>query len=126
MAGRHDQRGSDPEQVEVSQLIARVAQEGRPVRLSWSDRIVSDSADVEEWPTGELLRVALDEGASSARGRPATSIATEPSAPPDWFESDELWGNRGPRPYQNSHPCQCPRQRKGTEHERPNGGRSAL
>lgn len=99
MSGRHDQRDGNAEQIDVSQLIERAAQEGRPVRLSWSARIVPEAVYVEEWPTGELLRIACDPDRSAERRRSAAP-ATERSQP-NKPESDELWGNRGPRPYQD-------------------------
>lgn len=99
MTGRHDRRGGNAAQVDVSQLIERVAQEGRPVRLRWSARIVSDATDIEEWPTGELLRVPPGLEIDSANRDAVAPVATDGHADP--VESDKLWGNRGPRPYQD-------------------------
>lgn len=96
MSGRHDQRGGNASQVEVSQLIERVAQEGRPVRLSWSARIVPEAVYVEEWPTGELLRLPPGPNRNTERCGSAA-----PAAQRNQSEPDELWGNRGPRPYQD-------------------------
>ena len=101
MSGRHDQRSGNRSQVEVSQLIERVAQEGRPVRLRWSARTVS-AVYVEEWPTGELLRIPHDGETDSAYRESAASAVERSQA--NQLESDELWGNRGPRPYQDIAP----------------------
>lgn len=80
-------------------MIERVAQEGRPVRLNWSARIVPDAIDVEEWPTGELLRVPPDADPNSAEhGCVPPAMERGRSDQP---QPDELWGNRGPRPYQD-------------------------
>lgn len=53
-----------PEQITVKQLIDRIAAEGLPTRLAWSEEQMNSQVpwDMEEWPTGIIPRVVVDEG----------------------------------------------------------------
>jgi hypothetical protein len=59
MTERHDYQTGDSSQVSVGELIDRVGREGLPVRLAnWPQRVAPDDLPVDEWPTGELPRIA--------------------------------------------------------------------
>lgn len=96
MAGQHEDRGVRAvDQISVWDLISRVADEGNAIRLAlWPNRVVPSATSSAEWPTGELPRVnelADAESDSDTDCQPPASQDEDP---------DELWGNRGPRPYQ--------------------------
>jgi hypothetical protein len=104
MTYRHDYQADDPSSVRVGELIDRVGREGLPVRLTnWPQRMVPADLAVGEWPTGELPRITQDD--LDGDDLHACSRRTGIPLPANDFvhdagESEELWGNRGPRPYQ--------------------------
>ena len=89
MAGRHEDHGTRTAQVSVMELIDRIAGEGKPFRLAESsERVVATPAAPGDWQTGELPRVTLGDPAPVDGGTGGADVG------------EDLWGNRGPRPYQ--------------------------
>lgn len=58
-----------PEQITVKQLVDRATTEGRPTCLAWSEEQMNSQVprDMDDWPTGIIPRVVVDEGEELGR-----------------------------------------------------------
>ena len=112
MAGRHAEHRAIDTEVSVIELIARLTHEGTHLRLAnWPQRVVSSTAPPEDWPTGELPRLSRVDGlavpgATAARDL-NLALTYERSKNDDSADdaAEVLWGNRGPRPFQDLWPA---------------------
>jgi hypothetical protein len=108
MSGQHEERGVRANQVSVGELIARITREGMPCRLAdWPERVVPESTPPDDWPTGELpclagiVALGRSGGAASGGSIPTSGYQEFLGNPNVDDDVEELWGNRGPRPFQN-------------------------